>query len=152
MFLVKPVLAQCPVCIVTVGGGMFLAQKLGIDDLLIAIWISAFNTAVAYWLAPKFKIKLLSYPLILSFLFYVFTLIYFAATDQLGMALDLPFGIHKTTLGLTLGFFSVALAAYIDRYIRYKNKGKVLFYYQKVIIPVFILLAATFASKLVFNL
>ena len=32
MFLIKAVYAQCPVCIVTVGGGMLLAQKLGIES------------------------------------------------------------------------------------------------------------------------
>ena len=49
--------AQCPVCIITVGGGMLIAKKLGIDDFLISIWISALNTAIAFWLAPKLKIK-----------------------------------------------------------------------------------------------
>ncbi len=32
MTFVKAAYAQCPVCIITVGGGMLLAQKLGIDD------------------------------------------------------------------------------------------------------------------------
>lgn len=45
--------AQCPICIVTVGGGMLIAKKLGIDDFLVSIWISALNTAIAFYLADK---------------------------------------------------------------------------------------------------
>ena len=43
------VYAQCPVCIVTVGGGLLIAKKLGIDDLLTALWISGLNTAISFW-------------------------------------------------------------------------------------------------------
>ena len=57
MSFITPAYAQCPVCIITVGGGMLLAKKLGVDDLLVSIWISALNTAIAFWLAPKLKIK-----------------------------------------------------------------------------------------------
>ena len=51
----KAAFANCPVCIVTVGGGLFIAQRLGIDDLLITLWISAFNTALAFFMADKIK-------------------------------------------------------------------------------------------------
>ena len=53
MLFVTPSYAQCPVCIVTVGGGMLIAKKLGIDDLLVSIWISALNTAGGAFTSQK---------------------------------------------------------------------------------------------------
>lgn len=57
--LAVPVSAQCPVCIVTVGGGMFLADRLGIDDFLVSLWISGLNVAISFWLATKIKNRFL---------------------------------------------------------------------------------------------
>jgi hypothetical protein len=124
--------AQCPVCIITVGGGMFLAQKLGIDDLLVSIWISGLNTVMAYWLAPKIKIKFLKKRIILSFLLFLTTLAYFQFTDQLGV-------IDNRLLG-------------IDKITKAKNHHRALFPYAKVIFPVGLLLLATLIFKFGFNL
>lgn len=152
MFLVKPVLAQCPVCIVTVGGGMLLAQKLGIDDLLVSIWISALNTAISFWLAPKFKIKFLKNPYIFSIILYIFTLFYFYFTDQIGFKNNKVLGFDKILLGQTVGLLVMFLSVFIDKFIRQKNNNKVLFYYQKVIIPVFLLISFTLFFNFAFGL
>lgn len=77
MIFVKPVLAQCPICVITVGGGMLIAKKFGVDDLYMSLWLSALNTALALWMATKFKIKFLNNGYILSILFLAFNLIYF---------------------------------------------------------------------------
>ena len=55
--LIKEAYASCPVCIVTVGGGLFIAEKLGIDSLLISIWISALNSAFVFWITKSSKNK-----------------------------------------------------------------------------------------------
>ena len=84
MFSIQPAYAQCPLCIVTVGGGMLIAKKLGIDDLLVSIWISALNTAISFWLASKFKNKFLQNPWLLSSIILGLTLFYFQFTGQIG--------------------------------------------------------------------
>jgi hypothetical protein len=152
MIFIKPVLAQCPVCIVTVGGGMLLAEKLGVDSLLVSIWISALNTAIALWLAPKFKIKFLKNPYILSVILYTFTLFYFYFTDQIGFKNNQILGLDKIILGQTFGLLIMFLAVFLDKFIRSKNNNKVFFYYQKVIIPVSLLIITTLIFKFVFNL
>ena len=76
--------AQCPVCVVTVGGGMLLAQKLGIDDFLASLWLSALTTSIAYWLATKATPKIFQNPYLVSLLLYLTVLIYFKITDQIG--------------------------------------------------------------------
>jgi hypothetical protein len=151
MFLVKPVFAQCPVCIVTVGGGMILAEKLGIDSLLINIWIGGLNTVIAYWLASKFKNRILQNPVILSLILYGLTIFYFSFTNQIGEN-DTVFGIDKIVLGETLGLIAVIIGNFINIYTKRKNHNKVLFYYQKVVFPVSLLILTTIVSKLIFNL
>lgn len=133
--LAKPVLATCPVCILGAGSGLLLAKRLGIDDLLVSIWISGLNTAVAFWLAPKIKKKYLNKPLFWAILFYLFTIVYFQQTKQIWYPGNVLWGIDKVFLGLTLGLLVFFGATFSEQYLRIKNQGKVSFYYQKIIIP-----------------
>jgi len=146
--------AQCPVCIVTVGGGMLLAKKLGIDDLLVSIWISALNTALAFWLAPKLKndklkLRFLANPIILSLILLLTTLAYFVFTSQAGGAKIL--GINKIVLGQTLGFFTMLVGNLSYQFVK-KKLGKTPFPYAKVVFPVGLTLLTTLIFKFSFNL
>ncbi|HEX8923900.1 MAG TPA: hypothetical protein VF828_04155, partial [Patescibacteria group bacterium] len=116
MFVVKAAYAQCPVCIVTVGGGMLLAKKLGIDDLLVSIWISALDTAISYWLAAKFKNRLLRNPVLLSLIMYALTLFYFQFTEQLGHPANKILGLDKVLVGMTIGLFAMVFGNFIYSY------------------------------------
>jgi len=152
MFLIKPVYAQCPVCIITVGGGMFIAQKLGIDDFLVALWISGLNTAISFWLATKFKNIFLKKPLILSLIMLGLTLFYFISTNQTGIATNKILGLDKIIFGQILGLFIWLLGIFIDRRSRKLNGDKILFPYQKVVFPISILIIFTLLFKLLFKL
>lgn len=152
LLLATPVAAQCPVCIVTVGGGMFLADRLGIDDFLVSLWISGLNVAISFWLAPKIKNRFFGNPIILSFLMYGLTLSYFIFTQQTGSPVNTIFGLDKIIFGQTLGLFIWFLGIFVDRYSRKLNGGKILFPYQKVVFPVGILTLLTILFKLIFKL
>jgi len=148
MFLIRPVYAQCPICIVTVGGGLLIAKKLGIDDLLVSLWISGLNTAIAFWLASKVKTRIINNPLLWSLGFYLLTLVYLIFSKQIGHKGNVFLGIDKVIFGMTVGLFLSLAAIFTDRFLRYKNKGKVFFYYQKVAIPLTFLLTGTIIFKL----
>lgn len=142
--------ASCPVCIVTLGGGMILAKKLGVDDLLASIWLSGLNTALAFFFADKLKKpKFLKNPFLLSFLMLLTAFWYFTFTNQITLGTNLVIGnIDKISLGLTIGYLVFLLSYFTDQYIRQRRHGKVLFYYQKVIIPASLLTLFTLLSKL----
>lgn len=146
------VLAQCPVCVVTVGGGMFLAKQLGIDDFLVSLWISGLNTAISFWLAPKIKNRLFGSPIIFSLLMYILTLFYFIFTNQTGSVTNQILGLDKIIFGQTLGLFIWFLGIFIDRYTRKIHSSKILFPYQKVIFPIGILTLLTVLFKFIFKL
>ncbi len=144
----RPALAQCPVCIVTVGGGMLIAKKLGIDDLLVSIWISALNTAISFWLAPKLKTKFLNNGHILAAILLVTTLAYFYFTDQTGGAT--LFGVDKIVLGQILGLIAMATGNHFYLFIK-KRLGHTPFPYAKVVFPVTSVLTITLVFYLIIN-
>jgi len=152
LLLAIPVSAQCPVCIVTVGGGMYLAKKLGIDDFLVSLWISGLNTAISFWAATKIKHRVFGSPIVLSVLMLSLTLVYFIFTDQTGGIANKVLGLDKIIFGQILGMFIWFLGIFVDRKSRRLNGGKILFPYQKVVFPISILLIFTILFKLIFKL
>lgn len=152
LLLVIPVSAQCPVCIVTVGGGMYLAKKLGIDDFLVSLWISGLNTAISFWAATKINHRVFGSPIILSVLMVALTLSYFIFTDQTGGVTNKVLGLDKIIFGQILGMFIWFFGIFVDRKSRRLNGDKILFPYQKVVFPISILLIFTILFKLIFKL
>lgn len=149
MILVKPALATCPVCIVAVGSGLWLAEKLGVDDLIAAIWIGAFSASLAIALAGKFKKFKLPYPEISwTIVFYLLTLATLKIQGKLGNPYCKIWGVCKIWLGVTLGNLVVWLGVVLDKLARKINQGKVFFPFQKVILP----LAATLLVSIIFHL
>lgn len=151
-FLVPPALAQCPICIVTVGGGMLIAQKLGVDDFLVSIWISALNTAISFWLASKLKIKILKNGHILSLIMLATVLMYFRFTDQIGVPSNTLLGIDKIIFGSIVGLLAMGLGNHTYILTKTKNGGKTIFPYAKVVFPLGFVLIITLISKAIFKL
>jgi len=142
--LVKPVFATCPVCVVAVGGGLWIAEKLGVDDLIAAVWIGALVTALAVVLADKFRrVKLPQPKLSWTVIFYLLTL----ATLQLMGKLNNPYckiwGVCKIWLGITVGTVVFWGGVWADKWLRTKNRGKVYFPFQKVICPLITVLLSS---------
>jgi len=143
--------AQCPICIVTVGGGMLLAKKLGVDDLLVSVWISALNVTISFWLATKFKNKFLKNGHIITAILLASTLIYFQISGQLGHSGNRLFGIDKIVFGQILGTLSMMIANHSYQAIK-KKIGHTPFPYAKVVFPFGTVLAVTLIFKLLFRL
>lgn len=137
------VYAQCPVCVVTVGGGLIIAKKLGIDDLLVSIWLSSLNTAIAFWMVTKIKKKVLNNGYLWTLIFYILSIVYLVATKQVGHIRNTFLGIDKVIFGMTTGLILSVGAILFDKSLRSKNNGKVFFPYQKVIVPLVLILFVT---------
>lgn len=146
--LIPQAYAQCPVCVLTVGGGLFIAKKLGVDDLIAAIWISGLNTALAHWFAVHIKKPpILKQPLFLTLVMVILTGIYLFITGQLFHVNNTFLGVDKGIAGLLLGSAFWILGIRADSLLRSHTHGKRLFPYQKVLIPfVFLLLLTLFVS------
>jgi hypothetical protein len=142
--LIPTVYAQCPVCVLTVGGGLLIAKKLGVDDLLAALWISGLNTAISFWFVTYIKKPVfLKNPFIWTVIMFVSTWLYFFTSKQMYHKGNTFLGVDKVLVGLVLGVVVWLLGIGLDKLSRKLNGGKILFFYQKVIIPLFTLIMTT---------
>lgn len=148
--LVRQVYATCPVCVVAVGGGLLIAEKLGVDTLIAAIWIGAFVTAIAFAFAGKFKLIKLPKPEISwTIIFYFLTLLTLQIQGKLNSPYCKIWGVCKIWLGTAIGTVAILLGAAVDFLLRRKNNGKVFFPFQKVIIPLTAVVLASFGFWLI---
>ena len=158
-FLVFPhaAAAQCPVCVVTVGGGMLIADKLGVDDFLASLWIGALNVALSFWLANGMKDrslrpKFLHNPWLMTVLMLAATLSYFWFTDQIGVSSNKLLGLDKIIFGQILGTIAMITGNFIYGFTKFKNGGRALFPYSKVVFPFGSVLLTTLIFKFAFGL
>lgn len=138
--------AICPVCVIAVGAGVGIAEKFGVDDTIVGLWVGALIIAMAWWtvnwLIKKnwcFKgcgsITFLSY--------YLLTLVPLYSSGLIGKELNRLWGIDRLLLGVMIGSILFYLGTSLHFYLKTKNNEKVYFPFQKVILNLVILLLAS---------
>lgn len=144
--------AVCPVCVVAVGSGVGLCRWLGIDDAITGLWIGGLTVAVIIWfldwLAKRninFKFK----NILVWISFYVFVLLPLYSFDIIGHPFNKIWGIDKIVFGIVLGSFAFLSSIFLNSFLKKKNNGKVFFPYQKVIIPIILLLILSFVFYII---
>ena len=144
--LASPTYAVCPVCTIAIGAGVGLSRYLGIDDTISGVLIGALVLSSAFWLsnwAEKRRIKFLSSKILSAAIFYLLTIPHLYLTNIMGHPLNTIWGIDRLLLGIITGSTLFILSARIDKFLRSKNNGKVYMPYQKVIIPVTLLICVS---------
>ncbi len=134
-------MGSCAVCILGIGGGLLLARKFGVDDYVMAVWISGLNTAMAFYLSGLIKAKTIGKPFLLSVIFYFMTYLYLLQTGQI---------TDRVIVGLTIGIVTYFVAHFIERIMFKRNKEKSLVPFQRVIISVFFLMLVSLAAAFAF--
>lgn len=147
LFLLVPVFpayAQCPVCALAVGAGLGLSRYLGIDDALSGIWAGALVISISFWFCNWLKKKSYKFLRFIreKYLIYLSVIIWTAFTyiplwkaGIIGHPFNVIWNIDKLIFGSVTGAGVFLLALYTDKKVR-KIKGKQLFNYQKIILPV----------------
>lgn len=129
---------------------------MGIDDLITGIWIGAllvgFGVLTHNWFFHRFKkYRELLGPIFMSFgwvvTYFALTFIPLAFMGIVGNPNNVFLHTDKLLFGSISGIIVLLIGLFIDKTIRKYNNGKVLFFYQKVIIPVALLII----SSVVFN-
>ena len=159
--------AVCPVCTVAVVAGLGVSRALGIDDVVTSIWIGGLILSSAFWTIDwieksKFREKIhgltckvrcgmtenqsLTFYVILAY--YLLVFIPLILDHTIGKPRNVFWGIDKIVLGTAIGSIVFLKGMWIDRLIRKHRDGKVLFHFQKVILPVSMLII----SSLIFYL
>jgi hypothetical protein len=143
---VKIAEAVCPLCTIAVGAGVGLSRYLGIDDTIIGLWLGALILSSSLWLIDWFekkKIKFFARDQIAIASFYLIVLLPLYFSGIIGHKYNTLFGIDKLLLGCFLGTIIFIKAVFAEKYLRKLNNNKVIFPYQKVVIPVVFLIIAS---------
>jgi len=144
MFVGFKTWAVCPICVVTVAGGIELSRLLKIDDLITGLWIGGLIVSLIYWTIDflnkkniNFKAKnlivILGWYLITYFSLY-FSNIKSPVISSFGGFLD------RLSLGAIIGSTAFWFGVEFHNYLKEKNSGKVYFPFQKVVVPVGVIL------------
>ncbi|MDO4870477.1 MAG: hypothetical protein Q3996_00030 [Candidatus Saccharibacteria bacterium] len=131
--------AVCPICTVTVGAGLALAEKIGVDMLVVSVWVGGLLASMTMWSINWLETKQKTfkfYRLVMVLLFYVLTFITLHFTDFLWNEGNTLFGIDKIILGTAAGTAVFIGASQFYQYLKQKNNGHAHFPFEKVVIPI----------------
>lgn len=146
----SPAGAVCPVCTVAVGSGVLLSRYLGVDDLIIGVWVGGLLVSLGLWTATYVKRKFFKGQEWLSVLFFwLFTYFGFKQAHLIGHPTCKIHGHDKLLSGMVFGTVAFILGFGLDYLLRRLNKnnpGKAFFPYQKVVLPLLFLIIATIFS------
>lgn len=151
LMLTNAAQAVCPVCTVAVGAGIGLSRWLGIDDAITGLWIGAVIVSLIFWTANFFKKRKINFPL-RGFLITLFWYLLILIPLWLGKIIGHPYnkfcGVDKILFGASLGSIVFLLAVWLNNALKNK-KGKSLFLFQKVVIPILFLVIASIILHLI---
>lgn len=135
--------AVCPLCVVAVGAGLGLSRWLGVDDVISSMWIGALLYSLSMWTVTYFENKNWKfnfYRTAIFLFYYLLTFVPLYYYEIIGHPFNKIFGIDKIVFGATLGTIIFFVSYQLHLYLKKKNGDKVFFNYQKVVLPVLILL------------
>lgn len=139
--------AFCPVCVVAVGAGLELSHYLGIDDTITGLWVGAFLVALSAWTLEWLKNKKLKFKgekTIVYGTFYGLTIIPLYWVGLMGQYGHTFWGVDKLLLGIIFGSAFFYLGGRWNLKLKKNNNNKVYFPFQKVLVPVGVLLVLSF--------
>ncbi len=139
---------MCPICTVGLAAGVGLSRWLKVDDVISGLWIGALILALSIWTFNwllKRREKKPFWVLLLCIVFwYLLTFVPFYYMGLLNTTCQKILGLNRLVFGGGLGIVAAAIALKIENFARKGAEKKRLFPFQKVIIPIVILLIVSF--------
>jgi CDP-diglyceride synthetase len=138
----------CPVCSAGIVLGLGLSRWLKVDDAISGLWIGALLLALSFWTVEFiFKKKENKPAIALPVVLLIYLLSTIIPLYQLNIINDYCltlFGVNRLIFGLFTGIIATVIALFIDKMLRKDNNGKARFPYQKVIVPIGLLVVISF--------
>lgn len=147
LLLPEKALAVCPVCTVSIGGGLWLSQKLGIDETIIGLWIGSIIVSAAMWMYNILQKRNISFPYLgvaLIGIYYLGAIIALQIAGYIGTSPQPIFGLDRILFGMIIGSLVFILTINWYRYLKFKNHNHAFFPFQKIVM--------TLSNLLIFSL
>ncbi|HNW33240.1 MAG TPA: hypothetical protein PKL44_03290, partial [Candidatus Dojkabacteria bacterium] len=143
LFFASKTYAICPLCTIAVGAGVGFSRSLGIDDVIVGLWVGGLLVSSSMWLFEWLKSKKIAkkhtetyWALGAATLMFALTLIPLKMAGIIGHPFNKMLGIDKVLLGVIIGSVVFFASGRLHFYLKSKNKDQVYFPYQKVVMPV----------------
>jgi hypothetical protein len=138
----------CPICTVAVAAGVGVLEEIGVDRILIGIWFGALIVSSIMWFIDWLNRKNIHFlfrkiaVIICFYAIFVVPLYYIKIKGEvlMGTGINEVLGIDRLLFGVIIGTIVFILAVLSDKYLRKINEGKVIIFWQKVIIPLVFLI------------
>ncbi len=134
----------CIVCTVAIGTSLSIARKLGVNDNIIAIWLGAILALLGYWtilLFEKKKWNFIARDYILLLLsFSMIGAIYIKDLKYTPEVILKILYIDKFLFSAIIGWIIYVISQKLYQYMKVKNGGHAHFPFEKVVIPVLMLI------------
>lgn len=138
----------CPVCTVAVGVGVGFLREFGVSDLITGIWFGALIVSSIAWMIDylnRKNIHFLFRKILVIILFYGIFIVPLYFWKVQGSIVMTPLLLK----GIIIGTFVFILAVLSHNYLKKINEGKVLIFWQKVIVPLVFLILASIIAHLI---
>ena len=138
----------CPVCTVAVGVGVGFLREFGVSDLITGIWFGALIVSSIAWMIDYLNRKNIHFLfrkilVIISFYAIFIAPLYFW---KINGAIVMT---HLLLSGVIWGTFIFILGVLANDYLKKINNGKVMIFYQKIIVPLVLLIIASIIAHLI---
>jgi hypothetical protein len=141
----------CPLCVIAAGAGVGFSRWLAIDDLITGLWIGGLLLATSLWLIKiirntRFTFKF--YPAVIFILTYGSTIWLLYWYQIIGQNSNTIYGFDRLVFGVIIGSCIFMLGVLIHAFIKV-GFGRILFRFQKIIIPITILIIASLLAQMI---
>ncbi len=138
----------CPVCTVAVGVGVGFLREFGVNDIITGIWFGALIVSSIAWMIDylnRKNIHFLFRKILVILVFYAIFIapLYFWKIN--GAIVMTPLLLN----GVIIGTFVFIAGVLANNYLKKINEGKVLIFYQKIIVPIAFLIIASIIAHLI---
>jgi hypothetical protein len=133
----------CPVCVIAIGAGLGLSRWFGIDDVVSSVWIGAFLIAIISWTLEYMRKKKWNFQddgIVITLAYILLTFIPLYYYKIVGLPLNQIWGMDKIIVGSIIGAIVLFLGHWLHLYFKKLNNGKSFFPYQRVAVPVLLLI------------
>jgi hypothetical protein len=133
-----------------VGAGIGFSRWLGIDDVITGLWVGGLTVSLIMWTISWFKKKNISFKgrdLITVLVYYSLIVIPLYFLNFIGNPLNILCGcsvFDKLVVGIMVGSLGFWFSANYYEDLKEKNNGHAYFPFQKVVMPIGLLLILSF--------
>lgn len=143
----------CAVCTVAIASGLGISRLLGVDDMLIGIWVGAMLLALSQWTVfwlEKKNIKNIFAKILCYAGWYALIIpLYLGKEPSIVFNFSRIFGIDRFIFSIILGSFILFGSVKLYYYLKECNGGKPHFPFEKVVFPIASLFVASFIIYLI---